>query len=222
MRHLCITAGLVAVLALSGCGGSSSARSLQPQPTKPGKYVYNETGELRVNTAQMKDGPLETVVYEKPVGRDQKVTSKGTLKSSEEVLRYQRDGVFIVSLRSFVAGGVLEYRPDPPVMFSPAVMTPGKTWAWSMKSVDGKATLTNESRAVRPEKVTVKGSRVDTWVIDSVIKLTGPATVNINVTSWASQERGIVVKGTETTTGNFGEIPLQGGQDRTLKSLDPA
>lgn len=192
--------------------------------TTPGVYRYVTTGTFTstLGAAQPRDGET-TLTVDQPSGPDQHSVRRGPGRTTDQVLRSERDGHYLVSLRTTDLSLSKEIRPTPPVLAMPADAEPGRTWSWRATSTDGKTTVESSFRAVRRDGVAVGTGRVDALVVEVTIVSSGDVTFTSRQTLWVSEGNRLVVRLEETTNGTLGGIVTFSSTsvDR-LASLTPA
>jgi hypothetical protein len=91
-----------------------------------------------------------------------------------------------------------------------------------MTSTDGKTHASYAAKVVRQETMTIGGTRVATWVIDSRLKLTGDLTYTDDESTWYDEGRLLQVKTRTQGSGTFSGVPFTTDTTSTLRSLTPS
>lgn len=202
---------------------SSSASTTDLGFTAPGTYRYATTGRFSstLGTPQARDG--ETVLtVDPPGGSDQRSLRQGVGRTTEQVLRLDAGGAYVVSLRQSEQGITKEVRPSPPALALPADAGPGRTWSWRAMSTDGRTTVDSSFRAVRLEDVPVGSETVNALVVEVVLSLAGDVVSTSRQTLWVSPRHRMVVRQDEATDGRLGAITFSSSSSSRLLSLTPA
>jgi hypothetical protein len=178
-------------------GTSPPASKSGLQPTAPGKYQFAITGFRRAGTPATTQPLNDTseLTVDPATGADQhsnQVDKNNAQASQEETLRYQADGIYLVDLK--VGGGIIEFKPDQPVLQYPEPATVGKAWEWTTKSTDGGTTVNTKLKVLRTENQTVGSETVPTTVIDAVITTSGNVASTTHSTIWVSEKYRMIVR----------------------------
>lgn len=204
-------------------GGSAQRSTSSTGFTAPGRYRYATTGRFSSTAGgeQPRDG--ETVLtVDPPAGADQRSVRQAPARTTEQVLRVEDGGAFLVSLRQSEQGITKEVRPSPPALAFPADAAPGRTWSWRAVSTDGQTTVDAAFRVVRGEEVAVGAERVATLVVEAVVTTAGDVVSTTRQTLWVSPAHRLVVRLDESVQGRLGAFSFTGtGSDRLL-SLTPS
>ena len=183
--------------ATTRAGGQSAA----PAPTSPpppapagvkfaapGKYTYDGAG----TTAFGPPGQA-TLTIDPPTGADQRGVLSGNQGSTEQILRYQTDGAYLVFLKT--SQPAEEFRPNPPVLAAPQPAPVGRTWSWTITSADGDTTVKSDFKVVRNETVAIGGEQVPTVVVEANITINSPQIAATDKrTMWISDNYRLIVK----------------------------
>jgi hypothetical protein len=108
----------------------------------PGSYTYRVTG--RASSAlgkQSLDGD-STLTVDQPQGNREHSVQRDKGGSTEQVLVSRTDGLYLADIHLSQPGFDEDFRPSSPVLLFPGTAHRGEHWHWSMKSTDGKYTLT--------------------------------------------------------------------------------
>lgn len=194
-----------------------------PPPVVPGVYTYDQSGEVRALGMNRELPPETATRYHPPEGTDQRSNVEdGELGSGEEIRRRGPDGVYLVRITLTGPEGDITLEPDPPALFAPWPLEPGHEWSWSDTLSDGSATVSQRSKTVSVERLTIGGVAVDTVVIDTTIDITGDGLdVRQQLRSWISPRHGLAVKTDSTISGTYNGIPIEGETATLLRSLTP-
>lgn len=209
-----------AVAATAPTTGATPAAGLAFTP--PGTYRYTTTGHFTSSLTgpQARNGSVVLTV-DPPSGPDQRSVRSGVGRITQQVLRLDAGGAYLVSLRLTDNGLDKEVRPAPPALALPADASPGRMWSWRATSTDGRTTVDSSFKAVRTEDVTVRTERVATLVVEVVLTLSGDIVSTSRQTLWVSPRQGLVVRQDESTEGRFGVIPFSATSSDILVSLTP-
>jgi hypothetical protein len=180
----------------------------------PGRYDERVTGTVNGQPAP----PSQTLVVEQLSATDQRHVVERDDGRSEQVLRDAGAEVLLVSIDL----GVKQFVAEPPVRFTPVPLEVGQTWGWDLTSTDGATHLRQDSRVSRTEQVTVAGTAVDTFVVETVLVLSGDLDGTIAITSWASPRHGIAVRTHQVSDVRFGLVRFTADTVSELTSLTPA
>lgn len=168
-------------------GTASNADAPVPPGLKPfaGKYRYQLTGQ---------GAPTEIVIaIEDLSDTDQRNTTPGSGGQGDSIqtLRYLSDQV---ELESLEMKGAFAKTFNGPVMLAPVPANVGATWDWTLTSTDHLTTVTQSSRYDRTETLTVGGQSVDTFVVETDIKISGDVNATGHLTTWVSSLYKLSVK----------------------------
>jgi hypothetical protein len=183
--------------------------------TAPGRYSYLVNGTRGGQT--IKDQPA-TLTVDPPNGADQHSAQQTQQAKTDQVLRRQTDGTYLVHLKITFGFISKEFRPAQPVLFAPLPPTIGRTWSWEMTSTDNATTVKGSFKIVRNEAVQVGGESVDTVVVEAELVTSGDVNQRVKSTVWTSPRYSLPVQTTETTTGG----PAPGNSTSKLQSTRPA
>jgi hypothetical protein len=202
-------------------GGAAAA----PAPsgaaaTRPGRYRYASTGTFSAGlTGEQRRSGESVLTVDPPAGADQHSLREGDNRSTEQVLRFQADGIYIVVLEVTEQGLAKEFRPSPPVLAFPYGAAAGRTWSWRMTSTDGKTTVEGNLRIERTESVQVGSDAVPAVVVRAALATTGDIASRGTQTLWVAEGRRLVVREQSRTEGSFGAISFRSTAEEQLLSL---
>ena len=204
---------------------STTARPAAPAGaafTPPGSYRYATTGQFTssLTGSQPRNGTA-TLTVDPPSGADQRSVRRAFGRTTEQVLRLEAGGAYLVSLHLTDTGVDKEVRPTPPALALPADAAPGRTWAWRATSTDGLTTVDSAFRAVRTEDVVVGGKGVPALVVEVVLTFTGDVVSTSRQTVWVSGRDRLIVRQDESTDGRLGIVTFSSTSSDTLVSLTP-
>ena len=190
--------------------------------TAPGTYRYAATGQFSstVGGAQPRNG-VTTLTVDPPSGSDQRSVRQGLGRVTEQVLRLDGGGAYLVSMRVTDQGVDKEVRPAPPALALPADVAVGRTWSWRATSTDGATTVAATMRALRDEDVTVGGAAVRSLVVEALLTLTGDLMSTSKQTLWVSDRHRLIVRQDDATEGRLGVIAFSSTSSETLLALTP-
>lgn len=224
------TAGAGAATATTkkaGSGSSAAAPAAGPQPatsagikaTAPGTYTYKVNGTMTVGTPQKVDTTSDLRV-EPLQGTDQKSTQTTQQGSSEQVLRYQADGVYLVQLK--LSGAIAkEFNLNPPGLAFPQPATAGKKWSWAATSTDGKTTVKSDFTVLRTESIVIGGESVQTIVLEATVVTDGDIKSTSTRTIWVSEAYRLIMRQDEKINGSYGGFAFSGDTSSVLQSTKP-
>ena len=189
----------------------------------PGTYRYATTGSFTtaLTGTQPRTGEA-TLVVDPPSGTDQHSVRRAFGRVTDQVLRLDATGAYLVSLRLTDTGIDKEVRPSPPGLALPADAAPGRTWSWQATSTDGGTQVQSTFRAVRTESVAVGGQQVSALVVEVNLSLTGDVTVTSTQTLWVVVDRRLIVRQDDNTQGRAGLITFSSTASDVLVSLTPS
>lgn len=190
--------------------------------TAPGTYRYTTTGSFTtaLTGTQPRNGEA-TLVVDPPSGTDQHSVRRAFGRVTDQVLRLEAGGAYLVSLRLTDSGIDKEVRPSPPGLALPADAAPGRTWSWQATSTDGATEVQSTFRAVRTEPVAVGGQQVPALVVEVTLSLTGDVTVTSTQTLWVAVDKRMIVRQDDNTQGRAGLITFSSTASDVLVSLTP-
>jgi hypothetical protein len=208
-------------------GGTSTGGGQQSTPagvkaTAPGTYTYKVTGTQQVltptpqpidTTSSMKVDPLQ--------GTDQHTSESGQQGGTEQILRFQADGAYLVDLK--LSGAISkEFKLEPPGLVFPQPATIGKTWTWNAKSTDGKTTVKSDFKVVRTETIAIGGEQVPTVVLEATVTTGGDVVSTSKRTIWTSEAYRLVVRQDDKTNGTYSGYAFKFDTSSVLQSTKPA
>jgi hypothetical protein len=189
--------------------------------TAPGTYTYDSHGTITAGTPRKVDGTAELKV-DKPSGNKQHSSLGGEQSATEQDVLHLSTGTYLARLLLNTGGQSKEFRPAKPVLGHPRPAAIGRSWSWTMTSTDGKTHASYAAKVVRRETLTIGGTKVDTWVIDSTLKLTGDLTYTDHESTWYDEKRLLQVKTHAQGSGSFGGIAFTTDTTSTLRSVKPS
>jgi hypothetical protein len=205
--------------------GSSAAPPTVVAPedrsTAPGTYTYDAKGTFTAGTPRKVDTTSELKV-DKPNGQMQHSSLGGEQGSTEQDVLHANDGTFLVRLKLTAGAAPKEFKPVKPVLGHPHPGVIGKRWSWSMTSTDGKTHASYSARITRQETLTIGGTKVPTWVIESTLKLTGDIVYTDNETTWYDDLRLLQVKTHSKGSGTISGIAFTTDMTSTMRSVKPS
>ncbi|HUP69243.1 MAG TPA: hypothetical protein VM142_05445 [Acidimicrobiales bacterium] len=191
--------------------------------TPPGRYRYASTGTFSAGvTGEQRRSGESILTVDPPAGADQHSLRQGDNRSSEQILRFQPDGTYIVMLKITDQGLTKEFRPATPVLAFPYSAPVGRTWSWRMTSTDGKTTVETSFRIERTEAVPVGSQSVPAVVVQATVVTTGDLTSRGTQTLWVAESRRLVVREQSATEGTFGAFSFRSTAEERLLQLDPS
>lgn len=191
--------------------------------TAPGRYRYASSGTFSVGPAGERPRSGESVLtVDPPAGADQHSLRQGVNRSTEQVLRFSPDGIYIVILKVSEEGVAREFRPSPPVLAFPYGAEVGRTWSWRMTSTDGNTTVEANFRIERKEPVQVASKSVPAVVVHATLATTGDVVSEGVQTLWVAEATRLVIREQSVTNGTFGGIPFRSTAREDLLHLSPS
>lgn len=206
-------------------GKTASASSATPEvtTTPPGRYRYASTGTFAAGAAGEQRRTGESVLtVDPPAGADQHSLRQGDNRSTEQVLRFQPDGTYVVMLKITDQGLTKEFRPAIPVLAFPHSAPVGRTWSWRMTSTDAKTTVETSFRIERAEAVTVGSDSVPAVVVQADVVTSGDLTARGTQTLWVADTRQLVLREQSATNGTFGAFSFRSTAEERLLQLSPS
>jgi hypothetical protein len=208
-------------------GGASTAGPQQATPAgvkaaAPGKYTYKITGTQQLLTPTPQPvNDTSTLTVDALQGTDQHTTDQGPNSGTEQVLRYQPDGVYLVDLK--LTGPInKEFKPEPPGLVFPQPATIGKTWSWNATSTDGKTTVKSEFKIARTETIAVGGEQVPCVVLEATVTTGGDIVSTSKRTIWTSEAYKLVVRQDDKSNGTYSGYSFKFDTSSVLQSTKPA
>lgn len=208
-------------------GRPAGAKDAAPAPanvtTRPGRYRYASTGTFSAGaTGEQRRSGESILTVDPPVGADQHSLRQGDNRSTEQIVRFQPDGTYLVMLKVTDQGVTKEFRPAEPVLALPDGAAPGRTWSWRMISTDAKTTVDTSFRIERTEAVPVGVESVPTVVVQATVLTTGDLNSRGTQTLWVAESRRLVVREQSATEGSFGAFSFRSTAEERLLHLDPS
>lgn len=209
----------------AGSAGATGAPSASgTAAARPGRYRYASTGTFSTGVgAEEQQRTGESILtVDPPAGADQHSLRQGEARSTEQVLRYQADGIYIVMLKVTEQGLVKEFRPSPPVLAFPFGAPVGHTWSWRVVSTDGRTTVDANFRVERTESVQVGPDTVPTVVVQATLVTSGDLISRGTQTLWVAEKQRLTVREQSVTDGTFGAFRFRSTAEERLFSLTPS
>lgn len=205
----------------------AGAKAAAPTPanaaTTPGRYRYASTGTFSAGgSAEQRRSGESILTVDLPAGADQHSLRQGDNRSSEQILRFQPDGIYLVMLKVTDQGLTKEFRPAQPVLTFPYAAPVGRTWSWRMTSTDGKTTVETSFRIERTEAVAVGPESVAAVVVQADVVTSGDLTSRGTQTLWVAESRRLVVREQSATNGTFGAFSFRSTGEERLLQLTPS
>jgi hypothetical protein len=186
---------------------------------EPGRYTLNVTGTSTLNGTAQAVPPTAEFVVEQLDDDRQRHRSPDPQGDTVQTLRVTPTALLLERMdlpagKSFV--------PPEPVQYAPIPVTVGALWTWSMRSTDGRTTLDHRSLVSGQESITVAGEQIETFVVETVLTLSGDLRGTISFTSWQSTKYGLVARRHTITDVSLGLFRLTGDTTAELASLTPS
>lgn len=202
---------------------SPPARTVAATTTPPGRYRYASTGTFSAGvTGEQRRSGESILTVDPPAGADQHSFRQGDGRSTEQILRFQSDGTYIVMLKLTEQGLTKEFRPATPVLAFPYSAPTGRTWSWRMTSTDGKTTVETSFRIERTEAVAVGTESVPAVVVGANVVTTGDLASRGTQMLWVAEGRRLVVREQSATDGTFGAFSFRSTAEERLLQLVPS
>ena len=226
------SAGATATTTKGSSGSSAAPTSTASKPaaaaptkaasfTAAGTYTYDTHGTVTAGTPRKVDGTADLKV-DKPSGDMQHSSLGGDQGSTEQDVQHTSTGTYLVRLKLSAAGSPKEFHPAKPVLGHPSPATIGRSWSWTMTSTDGKTHAAYSARITRQETLTIGGTKVPTWVIESTLKLTGDIVYTDAETTWYDDVRLLQVKTHSKGSGTISGIAFTTDVTSTMRSVKPS
>lgn len=204
-------------------GGRAAAPTPANVTTTPGRYRYASTGTFSAGVSGEQRRSGESILtVDPPAGADQHSLRQGDNRSTEQILRFQPDGIYVVMLKVTDQGLTKEFRPAQPVLAFPYAAPVGRTWSWRMTSTDGKTTVETSFRIERTEAVAVGPESVAAVVVQADLVTSGDLTSRGTQTLWVAESRRLVVREQSATNGMFGAFSFRSTAEERLLQLSPS
>lgn len=214
-------------------GGSHSTsapagKPTAPGSTAPGSYTYDTKGKATVDAFPPSDAAgTQTLKVDKPSGANQHSSLGGDQGGgTEQDVTHRTDGTYLVRLVINSPMGRKEFHPTSPVLGIAKPEQVGRSWSWSMTSTDGKTKADYSAKYVKQEDVTIGGTVVHAWVIESTLKISGDLDVTEHSTTDYDSTRLLDIRHHATQSG---KITYQGtphtfssDTTSTLRSVRPS
>jgi hypothetical protein len=222
-------------------GGALAAGAIQP--TAPGNYSYNETGQ---NSFTCPPTPAQTQPAPSPTGlkvdsangnrqrsvRDRRASNGQGIVITQDY-EFRPDGIYLVYLRQEqstpVGTDTSEFEPNPPVLVLPKSPKQGQSWAFTLTSKDGRIKVEISNTIETPEEnVTVaNGSTSPSVRLKSTRHATGASNlgqidITENATIWASLRDRLIPKQISDVNGTVGTCTTSGHVEQLINSTSPS
>lgn len=209
-----------------GGGGAEVPSSDAPVPPGlkpfPGVYRYHTTGTGALNgSSQPIDAQSQTTI-EDLNDTDQRITTPSPQLTQISDMRFTPDQVALLSLKF---QGPINKTFNGPVEYAPVPTSVGQSWQWSMKSDDGKTTLSQTSRVDRTETLTVGSQTIDVVVVETDLTLTSTLPTDLNgsghLTTWVSPVYKLPARIHSTLNGTYSGFSFSSDTTSDLLDLRP-
>lgn len=221
--------GATAARATAPAGATSrttapgSAPSAEATSTAPGSYTYDSKGNVTVGAQTHDASGSQTLKVDKPSGANQHSELGGDRGGgTQQDVVHKDTGTYLARLVINAGGSPKEFHPAQPVLGVPKPQQIGRTWSWSMTSTDGKTHAAYSAKFTRTEVVTIGGVRVNAWVIESTLKLTGDFTYNDQETVDYDPSRLLQVRMHQRGSGSYLGTSFTSDATSTLRSVRPS
>lgn len=190
--------------------------------TAPGRYTYASSGMFSslLSGPQPRSGGVVLVV-DPPQGHEQRSVRQASDLTTEQVLRFEGDGTYLVSMSQTFLGVRKDFRFEPPVLALPTPAEAGRSWSWRATSTDGRTTVDAGLRVSRAETVDVGGVPVPTVVVEARVSTGGDVVASSTQELWVSERHRLIVRLHEVTDGRLGAISFRSESTDHLTSLAP-
>jgi hypothetical protein len=222
--------GRTTTTARAGTTATTAAPGAALTPAASGTYYYDTTGRSTFAGSTIPFPEVTTLLVDPPSGTRQRLfrnlrDAAGNGLSSEFVLDYRPEGVFLVSVRlTVVFSGITEnrdLRPSSPALILATGARPG---AHAEADLGGAIAAKLVVDVVGEERVTVAGRPVDTLVVRTTITLaptdiTGRQQLTLNI----DRGTGLWVRERSVTDASAagGLFTLHSEYSTTIQSLSP-
>jgi hypothetical protein len=165
-----------------------------------GKYNYRVTGKSGTQNIDF----TSVLTIDPPNGADQRNSQTTPQGTSDQVLRYLPDGIYLVSLS--VNAGIVskEFRPDSTALTFPLPPTVNRAWSWSATSTDGKTKVNAAFKLLRKEPITVGGESLEAWVIEAKTSTSGDFQSTADRVIWMSEPLRMILRTDEKGSSGLG------------------
>ncbi|HLF69526.1 MAG TPA: hypothetical protein VI541_01065 [Actinomycetota bacterium] len=215
-------------------GGSLSRSAVQPP--KPGDYLMDATGKIKISGCMDTERPPPTpmtVTVEAPDGDRQRITQSsgggsGDGQRTTLVLEYRVEGVYLTFLRierTGIASSASDFTPNPPVLVYPADPRVGQSWTYTLATGDGSMKIDSTSTVSGlSESVQLgDGSRASAHRITTARHVTAKTTqgdtdVRSTEVSWFAPAPRLQVRSVEDSSGTSGICRLDSHVESVLRS----
>jgi hypothetical protein len=173
----------------SGTGATGTTVDTSPPSTPQrimpdtGTYTLAVTGSASLNGGTPQPAPPSaTYKITQTSATDQHQTGDFELD-----LRWTPESASLLKLTLKQGGNALKtFQPATPLLYTPFPGTVGRTWSWTVKSTDGKTTVSQVSNITKTEAVVIAGRSEPAFVVHTVLTLTGDVKGSVDLTSWMS------------------------------------
>lgn len=204
-------------------GGPPAPGPSSLRPMRPGTYRYEVIGDQMTSMVGLQpvsgDG---TLTVDPASGSDQHLLREDPTGTTEAVLRYRGDGVYLTRLRMAAPAYTLEFEPSQPVAVLPLPAAVGRSWSWSALSVDGATTLAATFAVSRAENATVDSASEPAVVVRADLEFSGDVQGRLTQLVWRSVADGSVLRERQTIEGKAGSTVFRSDVRWALRSTSPA
>jgi hypothetical protein len=200
---------------------TSTAKKAAPGTAAAGTYTYDTTGTVTVGTPKDAAGTATLTVDPPSAGTQHSVLADDQGRTEQDVAA-KPTGAYLARLVISNPAFNKEFRPASPVLLVPEPATPGRSWAWTATSTDGKTTVAVSARISRRETLTIGGVATPTSLVTSTLKLTGDVTYTAQMQTWYDAVHRLSVKDHTRGNGTFGGVAFSTDVTGVLRSTRPA
>lgn len=143
----------------------------------PGTYKYHVTGNSTTFFGAQQIDDTATLIVDQPTGNSERTKQQDKEGSTVQVLVSRPDGLYLAEVHLSQTGFDEDFKPTTKALLFPAKPKQGEQWHWTMKSTDGKYTLTGQLTLadLHSSATTADGKTVPTVAVTSVLHISGNA-----------------------------------------------
>jgi hypothetical protein len=211
------------------------------QPTAPGNYSFNESGEATINcgTPQTQPAPSPTSLKVDAANGNRQRSTRDRRRSNGQGIviiqdfEFRPDGFYLAYMHQQqstpIGNDTSEFEPNPPVLAMPRSPKGGQSWQFSLSSKDGriKVDVSNTVEAVEEPVTLANGSTAPASRVKSTRHATGQSNLGAiditeNTTLWVSLRDRLIVKQISDTNGTVGVCTTNSHIEELISSTTPS
>ena len=211
------------------------------QPTAPGNYSYNESGQATLNcgTPQTQPAPSPTSLRIDPANGNRQRSVRDRRRPNGQGIvitqdfEFRPDGFYLAYLHQQqstpIGSDTSEFEPNPPVLAMPRSPKQGQSWNFSLTSKDGriKVDISNTVEAVEEGVTLANGTTAPASRVKSNRHATGQSNlggidITENTTLWVSLRDRLIVKQISDTNGTVGVCTTTSHIEELISSTTPS